>query len=153
MQAPSAMQYQNSTIGKSIVIKGEITASEPPYINGHVDGSISAPEQRVTIGKEGKVRADISAREVVIMGEVCGNLEGGHRVEIRRDGSLTGDVTADRICIEEGAVLKGVIDIRKPSEKDKAESNPALEREQAASTPESDYDRETWASLAVAEPA
>lgn len=153
MQAPSAMQSHNSTIGKSIVIKGEIAASDPLYVYGCVDGSISAPGQRVTIGKEGTVRADISAREVVIIGAVCGNLNGGHRVEIRGDGSLTGDVTADRICIEEGAVLKGVIDIRKPDEKDKAETNPVLERGQAASEPEPDYDHETWANLAVSEPA
>jgi cytoskeletal protein CcmA (bactofilin family) len=153
MQAPSPMQSQNSTIGKTIVIKGEITASEPLYIYGHVDGSIRAPEQRVTIGREGKVNADISAHEVVIMGDVCGNLDSSHRVEIHRDGSLTGDLSTDCICIEEGAVLQGAIDIRKPNEKDKAETSPALEPEQVESTPESDYDRETWANLAVSEPA
>jgi cytoskeletal protein CcmA (bactofilin family) len=75
----------------------------------------------VTVGKEGRVKADISAREVVIMGDVCGNLEGGERVEIRSDGSLIGNLATRRVYIEEGAVLSGVIDVRKPSKKEKAE--------------------------------
>ena len=153
MQAPSAILSQNSTIGKSIMIQGEITASEPLYINGHVDGSINAPEQRVTIGKEGKVTADITAHEIVIIGDVCGNLDSHHRVEIHRDGSLTGGLRTDSICIEDGAVLHGTIDIRKPNGKDQTETSPAREPEQAESTPESDYDRETWANLAMSEPA
>jgi cytoskeletal protein CcmA (bactofilin family) len=89
--ASSAIEHYDSVIGKSIVIKGEIIASVPLYVNGRVEGSISALEQRVTIGKEGKVTADISAGEVVIMGDVCGNLDGCHRVEIRSDGSLDDD--------------------------------------------------------------
>jgi cytoskeletal protein CcmA (bactofilin family) len=153
MQAPSAMQNQNSLIGKSIVIKGEIAASAPLYVYGCFEGSISAPKQRVTIGKEGKVRADINAGEVVIMGDVCGNLDGCYRVEIRSDGSLTGDLAADRICIEDGAVLRGAVDIREPSKKDKAETHPALEPREVTSTPESDHDREAWQNLAVPEPA
>jgi cytoskeletal protein CcmA (bactofilin family) len=112
---------QYSMIGKSISIKGEIVASDPVYIYGSVEGSINALEHRVTVGKEGRVKADISAREVVIMGDVCGNLEGGERVEIRSDGSLMGNLATRRVYIEEGAVLSGVIDVRKPSKKEKAE--------------------------------
>jgi cytoskeletal protein CcmA (bactofilin family) len=112
---------QYSMIGKSIQIKGEIVASDPVYVYGSVEGSITAPEHRVTVGKEGRVKADISAREVVIMGDVCGNLEGGERVEIRNDGSLMGNLATRRIYIEEGAVLSGVIDVRKPK-KEKAEA-------------------------------
>jgi cytoskeletal protein CcmA (bactofilin family) len=108
-------------IGKSISIKGEIVASDPVYVYGSVEGSINAPEHRVTVGKEGRVKADISAREVVIMGDVCGNLEGGERVEIRSDGSLMGNLATRRVYIEEGAVLSGVIDVRKPSKKEKAD--------------------------------
>ncbi len=135
--ASSATLNQYSMIGKSIVIKGEIAASDPLYIYGSVEGSISAPAHRVTIGTEGKVKADISAREVVIMGDVCGNLNGGDRVEIRSDGSLTGDLTARRICIEDGAFLKGAVDVRKPKEKGKAEAQeePALPLEPGEATP------------------
>ena len=153
MQDSSAMQCENSTVGKSIVIKGEIVASDPLYVYGCVDGSISAPEQRVTIGREGMVKADITAREVVIMGDVCGSVDVVHRVEIRREGSFTGDLCADRIRVEEGAVFQAVIDIRKPNEKDNPETNQALELGQTAFTPESEDDREAWTSLAVSEPA
>ena len=98
--ASSGGQNQHSVIGTSIKIKGTITASDPVYVYGSVEGSISAPAHRVTVGKEGKVKANISAREVVIMGDVQGNLESGERVEIRCDGSLTGDLTTRRIYIE-----------------------------------------------------
>lgn len=137
--APSATQ-NHSLIGKSIKIKGVIAASDPLYIYGSVEGSINAPAHRVTVGKDGKVKADISAREVVIMGDVHGNLEGGYRVEIRSDGSVTGDMAAHRVCIEDGAFLKGAIDVRQPSEKDKraaqAEPAPAVETEETAVTAE-----------------
>ena len=153
--SPSAKVNEYSMIGKSIVVKGEITASDPLYIYGRVEGLINAPAHRVTVGKEGKVQADISAREVVIMGDVCGNLNGGDRVEIRRDGSLTGNLAAHRICIEDGAFLKGAIDVLQASETDEAETleEPlsALEPEEATPTAESDLDRRTWESAAVPE--
>lgn len=113
---------QYSMIGKSISIKGEILASDPVYVYGRVEGSITAPAHRVTVGKEGTVKADIRAREVVIMGDVSGNLDCKERVEIRCDGSLMGDLSTSRIFIEEGAVLSGSIDVHKPSKKDKAEA-------------------------------
>ncbi len=154
--APSSAKVnQHSMIGKSIVIKGEIASSDPLYIDGCVEGLINAPAHRVTIGREGKVRADISAREVVIMGEVCGNLIGGDRVEIRSDGSLMGDLTAHRICIEDGAFLKGAIDVLQLSETDNAgapeEPHSELAPEEAASTAEPDLDRRSWASVASPE--
>lgn len=125
MQTPAAVNSsanQYSMIGKSIKIKGEIVASDPVYVYGSVEGSISAPEHRVTIGKEGRVKADISAREIVIMGDVCGNIESSERVEIRNDGALMGNLSTRRIYIEEGAVLSGSIDVQKPSKKEKAEA-------------------------------
>jgi len=123
-------------IGKSIKIKGEIVASDPVYVYGSVEGSISAPEHRVTIGKEGRVKADISAREIVIMGDVCGNLEGSERVEIRNEGALMGNLATRRIYIEEGAALSGTIDVRKASKKEKAEQDEAgLDRKGVVSFP------------------
>jgi cytoskeletal protein CcmA (bactofilin family) len=113
---------QYSMIGKSIVIKGEILASDPVYVYGSVEGSITAPAHRVTVGKEGMVKADIRAREVVIMGEVCGNLDCRERVEIRSDGSLLGNLSTSRIFIEEGALLSGSIDVHKPNKKEKSEA-------------------------------
>jgi cytoskeletal protein CcmA (bactofilin family) len=140
---------QYSMIGKSIVIKGEIVASDPVYIYGSVEGLITAPAHRVTIGKEGRVKADISSREIVIMGDVCGNLEGGERVEIRSDGSLMGNVATRRIYIEEGAVLSGVIDVHKPNKKEKAE----VRGEQAVEPEGSDGERGSVVSFPVTEMA
>ena len=102
-----------ATIGKSLVIKGEVTGSESLYIDGRVEGSISLSGNRVTVGRNGVVAANISAREIVVLGKVRGNLTASDRVDIRSDGSLTGDVIAARISIEDGAYFKGGIDIRK----------------------------------------
>jgi cytoskeletal protein CcmA (bactofilin family) len=103
-----------ATIGKSLVIKGEVSGSESLYIDGRVEGSINLPGNRVTVGRNGNVAANISAREVVVLGKVRGNLTASDRVDIRSEGSLTGDVVAQRISIEDGAYFKGGIDIRKP---------------------------------------
>src|SRR5436309_5165237 len=102
-----------ATIGKSLVIKGEVTGSESLYIDGRVEGSINLSGNRVTVGRNGVVAANINAREIVVLGKVRGNLTASDRVDIRSDGSLTGDVVAARISIEDGAFFKGGIDIRK----------------------------------------
>src|SRR5437764_15460351 len=107
---------EQATIGKSLVIKGEVTGSESLYIDGKVEGSIQLPGNRVTIGRNGQVSANINAREVVVLGKVRGNLNASDRVDIRNEGSLTGDVIAQRISIEDGAFFKGGIDIRKPGQ-------------------------------------
>jgi len=108
---------EQATIGKSLVIKGEVTGSESLYIDGRVEGSINLAGNRVTIGRNGVVAANINAREIVVLGKVRGNLTASDRVDIRNDGSLTGDVIAARISIEDGAFFKGGIDIRKPGQK------------------------------------
>lgn len=147
--ATPQLSNQHSVIGKSITIKGEIAATDPVYIYGNVEGTISAPAHRVTVNKEGKVKADITAREVVIMGDVHGNLNSGERVEIRGEGSLTGNLTTHRVCIEEGASLKGKIEVRKPQKIEKPE---VYEEPQAvAPRKEPDVEQETWADLAVSE--
>ena len=102
-----------ATIGKSLVIKGEVTGSESLYIDGRVEGSINLAGNRVTVGRNGIVAANMNAREIVVLGKVRGNLTASDRVDIRSDGSLTGDVIAARISIEDGAYFKGGIDIRK----------------------------------------
>jgi len=106
-----------ATIGKSLVIKGEVTGSESLYIDGRVEGSINLSGNRVTVGRNGVVAANINAREIVVLGKVRGNLTASDRVDIRSDGSLTGDVVAARISIEDGAFFKGGIDIRKAGAK------------------------------------
>ncbi len=113
----STSSADQATIGKSLVIKGEVSGSESLYIDGRVEGSINLAGNRVTVGRNGVVSANINAREIVVLGKVRGNLTASDRVDIRSDGSLTGDVVAARISIEDGAYFKGGIDIRKAGQK------------------------------------
>ena len=112
-----------ATIGKSLVVKGEVSGSESLYIDGKVEGAINLPGNRVTVGRNGQVAANITAREIVVLGKVRGNMTASDRVDIRSEGSLTGDVTAQRISIEDGAFFKGGIDIRKPGSEPKQQVN------------------------------
>lgn len=109
-----------ATIGKGLYIKGEISGSESLYIDGKVEGSINLPGNRVTVGRNGQVAASITAREIVVLGKIRGNVVASDRVDIRAEGALTGDVAAARISIEDGAFFKGGIDIRKPEGKSSA---------------------------------
>ncbi|MFZ0392212.1 MAG: polymer-forming cytoskeletal protein [Terracidiphilus sp.] len=111
-----------ASISKGLFIKGEISGSESLYIDGKVEGSILLNGNRVTVGRNGHVAASITAREVVVLGKVRGNVTATDRVDIRAEGALTGDVAAARISIEDGAFFKGGIDIRKPDSKQAAGS-------------------------------
>jgi cytoskeletal protein CcmA (bactofilin family) len=102
-----------ATVSKGLFVKGEITGSESMFVDGKIEGSINLPGNRVTVGRNGQVTASIAAREIVILGKVRGNISATDRVEIRAEGALTGDVTAARISIEDGAYFKGGIDIKK----------------------------------------
>jgi cytoskeletal protein CcmA (bactofilin family) len=106
-----------ATVGKGLFIKGEISGSESLFVDGKVEGSINLPGNRVTVGRNGQVAANITAREIVVLGKVRGNVIASDRVDIRAEGSLSGDVAAARISIEDGAFFKGGIDIRKPDVK------------------------------------
>ena len=112
--AAAAAAGEQATIGKSLIVKGEVSGSESLYIDGKVEGAINLPGNRVTVGRNGQVAANIMAREIVVLGKVRGNCQASDRVDIRSEGSLTGDVIAARISIEDGAFFKGGIDIRKP---------------------------------------
>ena len=120
--APGAVAAagEQATIGKSLVVKGELSGSESLYVDGKVEGAINLPGNRVTVGRNGQVAANIMAREIVVLGKVRGNCQASDRIDIRSEGSLTGDVVAARISIEDGAFFKGGIDIRKPGTEPKA---------------------------------
>ena len=121
----SVTPQEQATLGTSLVIKGEVTGSESLYIDGRVEGSINLPGNRVTVGRNGVVSANISAREIVILGKVRGNMTASDRFDIRSEGSLSGDIVAQRVSIEEGAYFKGGIDIRKPGQKANGDSKEA----------------------------
>src|ERR1700730_14446306 len=131
---------EQATIGRSLVIKGEISGSESLYIDGRIEGKISLPDNRVTVGRNGSVQANITAREIVIMGKVNGNIECGDRLDIRSEGSVTGDVSTVRISVEDGAVLKGGIQVRSAEPKLEKQAthsqiNPAETSKPSASEP------------------
>src|SRR5271167_1367531 len=110
-----------ATIGKSVVVKGELSGSEDLVVDGEVEGSISLRGQSLTIGPNGKVRANIEARNVILHGRVNGDIHATDRVELRKSASLSGDITTARISIEDGAFFKGTIDIQKPEPAPKME--------------------------------
>src|SRR5271169_2826114 len=116
---------EQATIGRSVVIKGEVSGSESLYVDGRIEGTVNFGDSRVTVGRNGVVIADITAKEVVVMGTVTGNIHCSDRLDIRSEGSLTGDVVTPRICVEDGAVLKGAIEVRADQQQnEKAQANP-----------------------------
>jgi cytoskeletal protein CcmA (bactofilin family) len=120
-----------ATIGRTLVIKGEISGSEALYIDGRVEGKITMPESRVTIGRNGKVDASINAREVVVMGKVNGNIDCTDRVDIRAEGAVNGDISTTRISVEDGASLKGGIQVRSEGKQNQGKDNKPAEAPKA----------------------
>lgn len=117
-EADSA-RHSAASIGKNVTITGQICSREDLFVDGEVEGTIELAENKLTIGANGKVKAGVHAREVVIIGSVQGNVEATEKVDIRKDAKLLGDIRTSRIVIEDGAVFKGSIDIVK------AEAKPA----------------------------
>ncbi len=132
---PAVSAGDQATIGKGLLVKGEITGTESLFIDGKVEGSINLPGNRVTVGRNGQVSASINAREIVVLGKIRGNVSASDRVDIRAEGALTGDVAAARISIEDGAFFKGGIDIRKPEAKSAAAAPAAAAPAAAAAEP------------------
>jgi cytoskeletal protein CcmA (bactofilin family) len=118
-------------IGKSVVIKGELTGSEDLTIEGHVEGKIELRQNVLTIGPNGKIKAQVFAKSVVILGEVTGNVTASEKVDLRDNGSVDGDIAAPRVAIAEGAHFRGSIDMQRAGGK-AGESKPT---EKAASQP------------------
>jgi cytoskeletal protein CcmA (bactofilin family) len=127
---------EQATIGRTLVIKGEISGAEALYIDGRIEGKISLPDNRVTIGRNGNVQANINAREVVVMGKVNGNIDCSDRVDIRSEGSVTGDVSTVRISVEDGAILKGGIQVRSAEGKQQTQAKPVEAAKPAVAEPQ-----------------
>jgi cytoskeletal protein CcmA (bactofilin family) len=115
-----------ATIGKSVVVKGELSGSEDLVVDGEVEGSIALRGQSLTIGPNGRVRANVEARSVILHGRVDGDIHASDRVELRKSASLSGDITTARISIEDGAFFKGTIDIQKTEASPKIEPRPSV---------------------------
>jgi|SRR5579871_2262066 len=115
-----------ATIGKSVVVKGELSGSEDLMIDGEVEGSIALRGQTLTVGPNGRVRANIEARNVILHGRVDGDISATERVDLRKSASLSGNISTVRISIEDGAFFKGGIDIQKPDSAPKVEPRPQV---------------------------
>jgi cytoskeletal protein CcmA (bactofilin family) len=99
-------------IGKSVVIKGELNGSEDLTIEGHVEGKIELREHVLTIGPNGKIKAEVFAKSVVVLGQVTGNITASEKVDIRDNGSVEGDIIGPRVAIAEGAHFRGSVDMQ-----------------------------------------
>ena len=100
-------------IGKSVVIKGELNGSEDLTIEGHVEGTIQLRDHVLTIGPNGKIKAQVFAKSVIVLGEVTGNVTATDKVDIRDNGSVDGDIVSPRVAIAEGAHFRGSVDMQR----------------------------------------
>lgn len=107
----------SATIGKAVVVKGQIVSREDLYIDGEVEGTVECNDHRLTVGPHGKVKAGMKAREIIVLGTIQGNVEAADKIDIRKDARLVGDIKTARIVIEDGAYFKGSIDITRPDAK------------------------------------
>ena len=110
MEAPKTGDF--ALIGKSVVIKGELSGSEDLYIDGLVEGTIELRGNSLTIGPNGQVKASVTAKGVTISGKLEGNVNASDRLELRKTAIVLGDVATQRVSIEEGAYIKGKVDIQ-----------------------------------------
>jgi cytoskeletal protein CcmA (bactofilin family) len=125
------MERDVVNIGKSVVIKGELTGSEDLTIEGTVEGTIQLRDHVLTIGSNGRIRAQVFAKSVVVLGEVTGNITAGERIEIRDNGSVDGDIVSPKVAIAEGAHFRGSVDMQRKG----AATQPAPQAAKATSAP------------------
>ena len=107
------MEKDIVNIGKSVVIKGELNGSEDLTIEGHVEGTIQLKEHVLTIGPNGRIKAQVFAKSVIVLGEVTGNVTASDKVDIRDNGSVDGDIISPRVAIAEGAHFRGSVDMQR----------------------------------------
>lgn len=110
--AGAGVVTEHATIGRSVVIKGEVSGSEALFIDGSIEGSIRFPKHRVTVGRGSQVTADIYAQDVVVMGSVKGNIYCSELLDIRSESNIQGEIVTKRIRIDDGALLKGSVEIQ-----------------------------------------
>jgi cytoskeletal protein CcmA (bactofilin family) len=105
----------STVIGKSVVVRGELSGNEDLYMDGDLEGTISLTESRLTIGPNARVLADIKVRDLVVFGNLKGNVHATGRIDLRQSAVVNGDVFASRLSIEESAVIKGRVELSTPS--------------------------------------
>src|SRR5262250_2492386 len=131
------MERDIVNIGKSVVIKGELNGSEDLTIEGHVEGTIQLKEHVLTIGPNGRIKAQVFAKSVIVLGEVTGNVTASDKVDIRDNGSVDGDIVSPRVAIAEGAHFRGSVDMQRKGNAPQAQAaKPAQAAPQAAVPPQ-----------------
>jgi cytoskeletal protein CcmA (bactofilin family) len=117
-KAPDTARAEITIIGTSIVIKGELLCGEDLYIDGQVEGTIDPKGNRLTIGPNGRVKANVNASAVVVQGKLDGSIQASDRVDLKQSAVVTGDIATQRISIDDGAYFKGRVNIQKESPKE-----------------------------------
>jgi cytoskeletal protein CcmA (bactofilin family) len=120
-----AVENTPARIGKSVIIRGEVKGSEDLIVDGHVEGTVSLSESRLTIGPNAQVAADLTAKDVLILGKVQGNVVASGRVELRAGCSVEGDIKALRLSVEDNAVFRGKVDLTQGAVKTQEAPSPA----------------------------
>ena len=124
-EASQNRERDNVNIGKSVVIKGELNGSEDLTIEGQVEGKIELRDHVLTIGANGRIKAAVFAKSVIVLGEVTGNVTATDKVDIRDNGSVDGDIVAPRVAIAEGAHFRGSVDMQRKSGQAQQPAKPA----------------------------
>ena len=129
-EASQFLERDNVNIGKSVVIKGELNGSEDLTIEGQVEGTIQLRDHVLTIGPNGKIKAQVFAKSVIVLGEVTGNVTASEKVDIRDKGSVDGDIISPRVAIAEGAHFRGSVDMQRKG------AQPGQPQQKASAQPE-----------------
>jgi len=139
------MEKDIVNIGKSVVIKGELNGSEDLTIEGHVEGTIQLRDHVLTIGPNGRIKAQVFAKSVIVLGEVTGNVTASEKVDIRDNGSVDGDIISPRVAIAEGAHFRGSVDMQRkgqpqpakaPQQPQNVQAQSAQQKEQPSQQPQ-----------------
>ncbi len=107
----------STVIGKSVIIRGDLSGSEDLFMDGEIDGTITLTESRLTVGPNAKIRADINVQDVIVFGRIEGNVRASGRLELRQSAHIVGDIQAGRLSIEESATLSGRVELMDPAQR------------------------------------
>ncbi|HKN35994.1 MAG TPA: polymer-forming cytoskeletal protein [Terriglobales bacterium] len=123
-KAPDGVRGEMANLGKSVSVRGELSGSEDLYIDGQVEGAIELHGNRLLVGPNGRIKANVNARSAVIQGKLEGNIRATDRVDLKQSAVVLGDIATQRISIEEGAYFKGGVDIQKEAARPEAKAEP-----------------------------
>jgi cytoskeletal protein CcmA (bactofilin family) len=107
----------STVIGKSVIIRGDLSGSEDLFMDGEIDGTITLTESRLTVGPNARIRADINVQDVIVFGRIEGNVKASGRLELRQSATVVGDIQAGRLSVEESASLSGRVELMDPAQR------------------------------------